>query len=439
MAEADALAGELFRREAGKIAAWLARLLGPSRLDLIEDAVQDAFAAALARWPDDGVPARPSGWLATAARNRALDRLKREARNAPFDDDAAWRLGFADPEETGKLDDTLALMFVACHPALEREEQTMLVLKTVCGFGVKEIARAYLSTEEAVTQRLVRAKRKIKGLGLAFAIPEGPELAARLPALIAAIYLLFNSGYTAGEGEALLRRELCAEALRLAGLLTEHCATATGEAHALAALIAFHHARAGARTNGEGALILLADQDREAWDRTLIARGFAHLEAAMAAPALTPLHLEAAIAGTHAAAPSFEATDWRMLAHYYAALEELKPTPVVRLNAAVALAQAEGPAAGLARLDALAGARKLARYALYHAARGSLLQKLGRGAEAAEAFTAALACPITEPERAHLERERAACTAARGQVNSTAEISMSIVSPFPESGKTSAS
>src|ERR1700758_5538279 len=206
-AQADPLVDDLSRREAGKISAWLARLLGPARLDLIEDAGQDAFGAALARWPLDGAPEQPGAWLAVAARNKALDRLRRDARLDPFDEGAAMRLGFSDPEQTGRLDDTLALMFVACHPAIAPDEQTMLTLKTVCGFGVKEIARAYLSTPEAVTQRLVRAKRKVGGLGLRFEIPEGPELPARLPALIQAIYLLFNGGYTSDEGDALMRRE----------------------------------------------------------------------------------------------------------------------------------------------------------------------------------------------------------------------------------------
>ena len=409
MGEADPLVGDLFRREAGKISAWLARLLGPSRLDLIEDAVQDAFGAALARWPLDGVPNRPAAWLAIAARNKALDRLKRDAKLGPLDESAAWRLGFSDPEETGRLDDTLALMFVACHPALERDEQTMLTLKTVCGFGVKEIARAYLSTPEAVTQRLVRAKRKIRELELAFEIPEGPELAARRPALIEAIYLLFNGGYTSGEGEALMTRELCAEALRLATLLTEHRATATGECHALAALICFHHTRANARTGNAGALILLAEQDRGLWDRALIARGFQHLQKAMSSDALTALHVEAAIASVHAAAPSFDETDWHMLSRYYGMLEELKPTPVVQLNAAIAFAHADGPAAGLARLDALECTRKLARYALYHAARGDLLLKLGRTRAAGEAFSRALGCSVNDAEREHLKLMLRSC------------------------------
>ena len=409
MTQADPLVNDLFRREAGKISAWLARLLGPGRLDLIEDALQEAFEVALARWPLDGAPERPAAWLAIAARNKALDRLRRDARLDPFDESAAWRLGFSNPEETGRLDDTLALMFVACHPALEPTEQTMLTLKSVCGFGVDEIARAYLSNPEAVTQRLVRAKRKVRDLNLAFAIPEGPELAARLPALIEAIYLLFNGGYTSGEGEDLMRRELCAEALRLATLLTSYPATATGECHALAALICFHHARADARTDRDGAVILLPEQDRTLWDRALIARGFAHLQTAMASDALSPIHLEAAIASVHAAAPAFDATDWRLLSHYYGMLEELKPTPVVRLNAAIAYAHADGPAAGLRRLDDLAAARQIARYALFHAARGDLLLKLDRKDDAAAAFGAALNCPANDAERACLERKLQAC------------------------------
>jgi RNA polymerase sigma-70 factor (ECF subfamily) len=290
----------------------------------------------------------------------------------------------------------------------------MLTLKTVCGFGVKEIARAYLATPEAVAQRLVRAKRKIRELAPAFEIPEGAALATRLPALVDAVYLLFNGGYTSGDGEALMRRELCAEALRLASLLTEHPATATGECHALAALICFHHARADTRTGQEGALILLAEQDRTRWDRALIGRGFAHMQKATASDALSALHLEAAIASVHAAAPSFAQTDWALVSHYYAMLEELKPTPVVQLNAAIALAHAEGAAVGLARLDALADTPKLAAYALYHAARGELLLRLARGRDAGAAFAKALGCQLNGTERTYLEGKLQACVSTGG-------------------------
>jgi RNA polymerase sigma-70 factor (ECF subfamily) len=410
MGPADALIEEVFRRESGRIVAWLARLLGPGRLDLIEDAVQEAFGAALDHWPFAGPPEKPAAWLATVARNKALDRLRREARLDPIDEIAAAALGTCGLDEAGALDDALALIFVACHPSLEREEQLMLTLKTVSGFGVQEIARAFLSTPEAVTQRLVRAKRKIRDLKLDFEIPRGADRDRRLPALLEAVYLLFNAGYTAGEGESLIARDLCAEALRLAQLLLEHPATATGEAFALAALICFHHARAAARIGDGGSLILLAEQDRRRWDHALIARGFGHLRRAMAGSALTPLHIEAGIASLHAAAPAFAATDWRAIAHYYEMLNELKPTPVVQLNCAIALAYAESPARGLAALDRLEGARKLQRYGLYHAARGDLLAKLGRRQEAEAAFTLALACPLNEAERAFLTNRRQACS-----------------------------
>jgi len=392
MPAADAQLEALFRREAGNISAWLVRLLGPARLALIEDAVQDAFGAALAQWQFEGTPSKPAAWLAIAARNKALDRIRGEARLDsldPADEAAAWRLGFSNPEDAGKADDTLALMFVACHPVLSAAEQTMLTLQTVCGFNPREIARTYLSTPEAVTQRLVRAKRRIKELKPVFEIPEGGELAERLPALLHAIYLLFNGGYTAAEGEALMRRELCAESLR----------------HALAALVCFHHARAAARTAEEGALVLLEEQDRSRWNYALIAQGFAHLQSAMSSPTLTALHLEAGIASVHVSAARFADTDWEALAHYYGALLALKPTVVVRVNAALVSAYAQGPAVGLAQLDELAGNASLNDYAPYHAARGELLKRLGRAAEAADALRRALTCPINGAEREHLSRQ----------------------------------
>ena len=412
---------DLFRHEAGKICAWLVRLLGPGRLELIEDAVQDAFSAALAQWRFEGTPQRPAAWLAIAARNKALDRLRRETRLEsldPNDEAAAWRLGFANPQETGKPDDTLALMFVACHPALSDEEQTMLTLQAVCGFNARQIARAFLATPEAVTQRLVRAKRRLRDLKLTVEIPKGTELAGRLAGLLNAIYLLFTGGYTAAEGERLMAEERCAEALRLVTILCEHPGTATAETHALAALICLHHARTATRTGARGDIVLLAEQDRARWDATLLARGFGHLRQAMAATELTALHLEAGIAAVHASAPSFAQTDWRALVHYYEALVELKPTPVVKLNAAIARAYAEGPAAGLAQLEVLAGNTRLSRYAPYHAARGDLLLKLERRAEAGDALLQALECPLNGAERDYLMRKLRACSPSARQAHS---------------------
>lgn len=407
----DALVDGLFRREAGRLAARLTRIFGPGHLALVEDVLQDTFAAALARWPSDGAPEKPVAWLATVARNKALDRLRREAREIVFDE-AAFDLLPAEENGQTDLDDTLALMFVACHPALGEDAQAMLTLKTVCGFGVNDIARAYLTSTDAVAQRLVRAKADIRKLGLVFEIPEGGALAERLPALLRAIYLLFTGGYTAGEGEDLIVAEFCVEAVRLAELVTRHPATATGEAHALAALLSFQHARASARIGNSGELLRLAEQDRGLWDRALIARGFAHLQDLMIARELSVYHVEAGAASVHIAAADFDSTDWQQLSHYYAMLEEMKPTPVVRLNAAVASAYAEGPRIALMKLDSLSGDRRLEDYALFHATRGDLLLKLGRRDSAHSAFRRALECPLSDPERAFIASRADSCRRA---------------------------
>jgi RNA polymerase sigma-70 factor (ECF subfamily) len=404
----DSLVDGLFRREAGRLAARLTRMFGPAHLSLVEDVLQDTFATALARWPIDGAPERPAAWLATVARNKALDRLRREIREQPFDEALFDAMPMTE-EAQADLDDTLALMFVACHPALGEDAQAMLTLKTVCGFGVNDIARAYLTSADAVAQRLVRAKADIRKLGLTFEIPEGGDLAERLPALLQAIYLLFTGGYTAGEGEDLIVAEFCVEALRLAELVTRHPVTATGEAHALAALLSFQHARASARIGNSGELLRLAEQDRSLWDRDLIARGFAHLQDAMSARELSVYHVEAGAAAVHASAKDFDSTDWQQLAHYYAMLEELKPTPVVRLNAAVASAYVEGPQIALLKLDRLLGDRRMEEYALFHATRGDLLLKLGRREAARGAFQRSLACPLSDPERVFIASRADSC------------------------------
>jgi RNA polymerase sigma factor (sigma-70 family) len=407
----DLLVDGLFRREAGRLAARLTRLVGPGHLSLVEDVLQDTFAAALARWPADGTPERPAAWLATVARNKAIDRLRRERREEPFDE-AAFDLVPVEDDPRADLDDTLALMFVACHPALGEDAQAMLTLKTVSGFGVSDIARAYLTNADAVAQRLVRAKADIRKLELTFEIPEGKELGHRLPALLQAIYLLFTGGYTAGEGEDLIVAEFCAEAVRLAELVTRHPLTATGEAHALAALLCFQHARASARIGNAGELLRLAEQDRGLWDRGLIARGFEHLKAAMSARELSVYHVEAGAASVHISARDFDSTDWHQLAHYYAMLEEMKPTPIVRLNAAVASAYSEGPRIALMKLDRLSGDRRLEDYALFHATRGDLLIKLGKREAAHKAFRRALECPLNDPERAFISGRADSCRLA---------------------------
>jgi len=404
----ESLVEGLFRREAGRLAARLTRMFGPAHLSLVEDVLQDTFAAALARWPIDGAPERPAAWLAAVARNKALDRLRREIREQPFDEALFDAMPMTEEAQVD-LDDTLALMFVACHPALGEDAQAMLTLKTVCGFGVNEIARAYLTSADAIAQRLVRAKADIRKLGLTFEIPEGGALAERLPALLQAIYLLFTGGYTAGEGEDLIVAEFCVEALRLAEMVTRHPVTATGEAHALAALLSFQHARASARIGNAGELLRLAEQNRRLWNRDLIGRGFAHLQQAMIARELSVYHVEAGAAAVHASEADFESTDWQQLAHYYAMLEELKPTPIVRLNAAVASAYAEGPRIALLKLDSLSGDRKLEDYALFHATRGDLLLKLGRREAARIAFRRALACPLSDPERAFIALRADSC------------------------------
>jgi RNA polymerase sigma-70 factor (ECF subfamily) len=265
-----------------------------------------------------------------------------------------------------------------------------------------------------VAQRLLRAKRKIKALQLAFEIPEGDELSERVDALRQVIYLLFTGGYCATEGAALLRGDLCAEALRLGRLLARHPTTATGETHALLALMCFHHARAPARVGDTGDLVVLAEQDRSRWDANLLADGFEHLRAAMRAPRLTPLHLEAAIAALHASAPSFEQTDWPALCRSYEHLLELKPNPVVRVNAAIARAYADGPAAGLEQLTPLRDHAKLSVYASFHAARGDLLMKLDRYIEAADAFRSALTCPLNAVEKEFLLSRAQLCIVASG-------------------------
>ncbi len=415
------LVAHLFRRHAGQITAALARRLGAAHLDLVEDVVQDALLAALRTWPFRGVPDDPAAWLVRAARNRALDVVRRDAALRRVEGELLrWAPGAGGDRApgaalTGAADDELALVFACCHPAVSREAGVALALTTAAGFGVGEIARAFLADERAVAQRLVRAKRRLRAAGVRVAVPESPaELAERLPAVLDVLYLAFTEGYAPGAGDQAVRRDLCAEALRLARLVAGHPATAGPVPHALAALLCFQGARLGARVGAAGEVVLLADQDRGRWDRGLVALGFGHLARAAAGDALTRYHLEAEIASYHAAAPTPEATNWDGVLAAYDALLALTASPVVAVHRAVAVGMARGPAAALDALDAAAGAPALARYPWLYATRAHWRARAGRPADAAADYRAALALTRADALRAFLRDRLAELPAAGG-------------------------
>jgi len=408
-----ALVDHLFRHGAGRMVATLARALGPARLDLAEEVVQDAMIRALQTWPHQGVPANPRGWLFRVARNRALDHLRREGRFSGTLAPALAGDGDASGgrEMDGAGDDELAMIFMCCHPALPRAGRVALTLKSVGAFSVEEIAAALLARPDAVAQRLVRVKRQIRDEAIPLELPPEREMAARLPAVLEVLYLLFNEGYGAHAGENLVRAELCGEAIRLARLLAGSPRTALPATHALLALFLLQASRLPARQDEAGDLLLLAEQDRTRWDRRLVAEGMRHLARSAAGREVTPYHVEAAIAATHAAAPDAERTDWPAVLRLYDDLLAMKPSPVVALNRAVALAMAEGPEAGIAALGALSGEAALARYHLLPAALAALHHRAGRPAEAARHYRDALALPCSEPERRFLTRQLATCEA----------------------------
>ena len=391
------LVDRLFREESGRLTALLTRLLGPAQLALVEDVVQEAFIAALGHWPRQGVPDAPAAWLLQVARRKALDALRREqafaarlpAIAAEFDE--AERLESAgtaaDAADASPFDDDrLRMILLCCHPAVSADSRVALTLKVVSGFGTGEIARAFLADERAVAQRLVRAKRSLREADARFEMPEGGALAARLDAVLEVLYLMFNEGHLAHAGEALLRRELADEARRLVERLARHAATATPAVHALAALLAFHAARFDARLDDAGRALRLAEQDRARWDASLIARGFAHLERAAAGDRLTPYHVEAELASLHAAAPSWEATDWGRIVAAYDRLLALAPSPVAALNRVVAVREASGAEAAWRALAPLLREPALDRYPMRHAVQAALLADRGRPDEARAAW-----------------------------------------------------
>jgi RNA polymerase sigma-70 factor, ECF subfamily len=404
-------AAQLFRDEAGRSVAILVRILGD--LDVAEEALQEAYAAALERWPAHGLPADPAAWIFQTARNRALDVLRRRGVYAakvreleqerlpmPTDhDDAEDELSGAG----AVTDDRLRLFFMVCHPALGAEAQVALTLRLLGGLTTAEVARAFLLPEATVAQRLVRAKRKIRDAAIPFRVPPDHVLPERIAAVHATLYLIFNEGYAATAGDTLLRRGLSAEAIRLMRL-TARLMPDEPEAAGLLALMLLHDARRDARTDERGDLVLLDEQDRARWDSDEIAEGLALVRRALHAGRPGPYALQAAIAAVHAEAPTAAATDWRQIAGLYDELYRRLPTPVVALNHAVAVAMADGPEQGLELVDALAASGALDGYHLLHAARADLLRRLGRRAQARAAYERALRLATNPVERSFLQR-----------------------------------
>jgi RNA polymerase sigma-70 factor (ECF subfamily) len=394
----------VYRAESRRVLATLIRLLGD--FDLAEEALHDAFAAALERWPRDGVPGSPRAWLVSTGRFKAIDGMRRRARfDARLGQLAIQLETAADPAEVdddGVEDDRLRLIFTCCHPALSPDARVALTLREVCGLTTEEIARAYLTGAPTLAQRIVRAKAKIRDARIPYQVPVRADLPERLDAVLQVVYLVFNEGYSASSGASHIRADLSGEAIRLGRLLAE--LLPEPEVLGLLALMLLHESRRAARTSTDGELVLLADQERALWDRGMIAEGEALVERAIRSRRFGPYTLQAAISAVHAEAPAADATDWPQIVGLYDVLLRADPSPVVELNRAAAVAMRDGPAAGLALIDALLARGELADYHLAHSARADLLRRLGRAADARAAYGRALALARQEPERRFIER-----------------------------------
>ncbi len=406
----------LFRHEAGKMVATLTGIFGIEHLTLAEDVVQDALARALQTWPFYGVPDNPAAWLMRTARNRALDVVRRDQIFREKEPEIIRLTEEKDSEPNAPIfseqeiaDDRLRMMFVCCHPQIPPDAQAALALKTLCGFGITEIARAFLTSDAAIAKRLTRAKQKIAEAKVPFEIPEGEELQRRLDGVLQSLYLLFNEGYKASAGDKLVREDICAEAIRLTSSLAEHPAGNQPKTHALLSLMLLNAARTPARTDEDGNLLRLRDQDRSRWNHSLIARGMFHFARSAAGSELTEYHLQAGIAACHCAAKDYESTDWPQILSLYDRLLEFDGSPVVALNRAVALAEVRGPQAGVEAVYAITDLKSLESYYLFHAVVGDFERQLGRLPIAAQHFQRALQLAEIKPEQAFLARQLQDC------------------------------
>ena len=429
------LVEHLFRNQAGRMVVRLTRLLGPAHVGLAEETVQEAMLRALQIWPYQGVPANATGWLFRVAHNLAIDAVRRDRTFGEKTDGLVAELTRSAVVERSDReldeqvrDDELRMIFMCCHPEIPRDASVALSLKTIGGFSVREIARAFLADEAAIAQRIVRAKRQIRDERLTLELPAGPELHQRLDSVLEVLYLMFNEGYSAHEGEELVRQDLCYEALRLGRLIASASIQrarsasardrpdrvedpiATPRVHALVALMALQAARLPARVDAAGDLVLLDDQDRSRWDERLISIGFQHFDRSMSGDDVSEYHVQAAIAATHARAPDPESVDWPVILHLYDQLHALTRSPIVALNRAVALAKVRGAADALAAIETLERDPKLRHYHLLMAVQGQLLLDVGRREDAAGSFRRALECACSEPERRFLRRRLEACT-----------------------------
>ena len=397
--------GAVYRSESRRVLATLIRLLDD--FELAEEALHDAFAAAIQQWPKDGIPDNPRAWLVTTGRFKAIDSMRRRARFDASVGELARRLdaestAAAEWEEPGVEDDRLRLIFICCHPALPAEARVALTLREVCGLTTEEIARAFLAAAPTIAQRIVRAKAKIRDTRIPYRVPSQTELPERLDTVLQVIYLVFNEGYSASSGASLTRSDLAEEAIRLGRLLME--LLPEPEVMGLLALMLLHESRRTARTSPDGDVILLDEQDRSLWNRDQIAEGSALVERALSSRRFGPYTLQAAIAAVHAEAPTPSATDWTQITVLYSVLQRVEPSPIVELNRAVAVAMRDGPSAGLALVDAILARGDLADYHLAHSARADLCRRLGRKEEARTSYERALDLARQEPERRFLRR-----------------------------------